>query len=262
MYAQMEKPKENKSRAVANSVSQKKQNDQSVSMIVDNRPEVSDHKSLQLKLSNTLPARSFRIPTTKITNCNDNSIHSTIIQQSEKPVQFLINDATDPQAVRWDTICGDIAAWRNARNETLDNWITAGELAWNAQPRQVSWKTRKVRSLQNVIYSAANADQRPIADSAGLAWGDITAYLQGLMALNLVNVVITPNTPLGGGHGNGTYWRATNASTGVQIQTGSIPNNTHGLGHGALNGARGAVRDVIVEHNAIIAALKVTVRAR
>ena len=47
MYAQMEKPKENKSRAVANSVAQKKNNGKQGFGFADNRPEVVSPQKLQ-----------------------------------------------------------------------------------------------------------------------------------------------------------------------------------------------------------------------
>ena len=49
MYAQVEKPKENKSRAVGNSIGQKKSNTKQVLGFVDNRPEAKSQKNLQLK---------------------------------------------------------------------------------------------------------------------------------------------------------------------------------------------------------------------
>merc|ERR1712150_82542 len=59
-----------------------------------------------------------------------------------------------------------------------------------------------------------------------------------------------PRTPLSGGHGNGVNWRAT--GPGSKTVTGSVPDNTHGANDGALNGARGEVKKVILNHNEAI----------
>lgn len=53
MYAQKEKPKENKSRAVTNSATQKKSSEWNEVGIVDNRPETINQKQLQDVLNNT-----------------------------------------------------------------------------------------------------------------------------------------------------------------------------------------------------------------
>ena len=53
MYAQVEKPKDNKSRAVANSVAQKKSNVKQCFGFVDNRPEVIAQKKLQEMVTNS-----------------------------------------------------------------------------------------------------------------------------------------------------------------------------------------------------------------
>ena len=175
------------------------------------------------------------------------------------PVQRVLagNGASE---VQWNAICAELTDWRGARQETLENWITAAELAWNAQQRQPNWKASKIASLKNVIYSAVNADKRLIADSGNLGWDDITNYLAGLQALGLVTVA-TEHRALGGNHGNGTYWAATETVSGDDIETGTVPDAVHGLGAGALNGARGAVRTVIVAHNGLLDAIAQAVAA-
>lgn len=50
MYAQIDKPKENKSRAVANSVTQKKRNVKQSFGFVDNRPEAVSQRKLQIQI--------------------------------------------------------------------------------------------------------------------------------------------------------------------------------------------------------------------
>ncbi|MFT6845797.1 MAG: hypothetical protein ACJAUV_001996 [Flavobacteriales bacterium] len=55
MYAQVEKPKENKSRAVANSVAQKKSNGNQGFGFVDNRPKISELSMLQKKMKSKIP---------------------------------------------------------------------------------------------------------------------------------------------------------------------------------------------------------------
>ena len=56
MHAQIEKPKENNSRAVAHSVGQKKGNTKQVLGFVDNRPEAKSQRTLQLKIHGDINA--------------------------------------------------------------------------------------------------------------------------------------------------------------------------------------------------------------
>ncbi|WP_299008989.1 hypothetical protein [uncultured Shewanella sp.] len=55
---------------------------------------------------------------------------------------------------------------------------------------------------------------------------------------------------MGVGHGNGWFWSV------IGVTTGSIPDATYGLSGGALNGAIGAVRTVLIAHNDAIDAEK------
>lgn len=57
MYVQVEKPKENKSRAIANSVAQKKSSEKQGFGFVDNRPETVAQKKLQQVVSNRRQAK-------------------------------------------------------------------------------------------------------------------------------------------------------------------------------------------------------------
>jgi hypothetical protein len=54
MYAQVEKSKENKSGAVANSVVQKKNSNDSIFQFADNRPESKFQKNLQVMFQNSV----------------------------------------------------------------------------------------------------------------------------------------------------------------------------------------------------------------
>ena len=60
MYAQVEKPKDNKSRAIANSVAQKKSNGGKSFGFVDNRPEAITQRKLQEMANNNLGAKQLR----------------------------------------------------------------------------------------------------------------------------------------------------------------------------------------------------------
>ena len=60
MYAQIEKPKENKSRAVANSVAQKKSNGKQGFGFVDNRPEAVAQRKLQTMANNHAPQKPIQ----------------------------------------------------------------------------------------------------------------------------------------------------------------------------------------------------------
>ncbi len=67
MYAQIEKSKENKSRAVANSVAQKKSNGMSGVGFVDNRPKLAQMKRLQ-ELANNSPQNRQLVQRQKMAN--------------------------------------------------------------------------------------------------------------------------------------------------------------------------------------------------
>lgn len=55
MYEQVKKPKENKSRVVANSVAQKRSDERKMVGFVDNRAEAIIQKKLQEKMNNSIP---------------------------------------------------------------------------------------------------------------------------------------------------------------------------------------------------------------
>ncbi|MDG0803407.1 hypothetical protein [Pectobacterium polaris] len=72
MYSQEEKPKENKNRAVADSITQKKSNVKQGVGVVDNRPEAIAQKKLQ-ELMNDSPQRKHITQLQSMTNVNGKS---------------------------------------------------------------------------------------------------------------------------------------------------------------------------------------------
>jgi hypothetical protein len=58
MYVQVERPKENKSKAVANSVAQKKSNGKQSFGFVDNRPEAAKHQKMQNIIDNNIQLKA------------------------------------------------------------------------------------------------------------------------------------------------------------------------------------------------------------
>lgn len=62
MYAQVEKSKENKSRAVANSVAQKKNNDQHTLGFIDNRPKgIAQRKQIEITNNNPRAKQAIQL---------------------------------------------------------------------------------------------------------------------------------------------------------------------------------------------------------
>ena len=78
MYAQVEKPKENKRRVVANSVAQKKSSDKQGFGFIDNRPEAVAQKKLQ-EMANSSPQAK------QVTQLQ---VHSNVIQLAGRNVLY------------------------------------------------------------------------------------------------------------------------------------------------------------------------------
>ncbi len=87
MYAQVEKPKENKSRAVANSVAQKKNTVKPGFGFVNNRPEAVVQRTLQERANNSLQTKQA----SQLQAMADN--HFT---QQQKPIQKIENKNDTP----------------------------------------------------------------------------------------------------------------------------------------------------------------------
>jgi hypothetical protein len=85
MYARMEKPKENKSRAVANSVNQKKSVGKSTFQLVDNRPEAVAQRKPQESANNSPQVKQLRV----FQEMANNSFHKSIDEEKSLEITTI-----------------------------------------------------------------------------------------------------------------------------------------------------------------------------
>ena len=115
MYAQVEKPKNNKSRAVANSVTKKKSNGKQVFGFVDNRSEaVAQRKNKELSKFDM--SQKFAIPALNITPC-----HNAF------PVQRIISYKKGQYKSRKQLVDALISLFGSNAVKKIEDWVTQYE---------------------------------------------------------------------------------------------------------------------------------------
>lgn len=229
MYEQIEKTKE-KSRVVANSISQKKSNVKQGFGFVDNRIETKRKTLLTKELSNS--------------NKEKSSTSTTIQGRFYPPIP--------EQGIEWNAVLDKIDTLHGntplPNKADIDNFILQSEDNWYGDGDHADNVARfnAFITLKGKVKTGLEQLKLDPNDSAALNWGDIVGYLTNDVGGKRFIVVNASHGHLGGGHGNGWFWNA------VGVTTGTVPDATHGLGDGALNGARGSVRTVINAHNTLI----------
>ncbi len=139
--------------------------------------------------------------------------------------------------------------------DAIDEFVAAAEIDWYGTEEHsaaVEQFNAKI-TLKSKMKSALEELKVPPTDSADLDWDEIVGYLAAEIHAKGFITVESEHRHLPGGHGLGYYWAASDGTTGT------VPDNAHGRGEGALNGARGSVRTVIIAHNAAVDAAKAAV---
>ncbi|WP_298769908.1 hypothetical protein [uncultured Shewanella sp.] len=160
------------------------------------------------------------------------------------------------QGTEWNTLLDNINTLHNAHalpnKADIDHFIGDSEAIWHGDEEHSGSVNRfnAFVTLKGKVKAGLEQLKLDPNDSSTLNWGDIIHYLTNQINAKGFITVNSNQGALGGGHGNGWFWNA------IGVTTGSIPDSTHGQSAGALNGARGSVRTVIIAHNDAINAEK------
>jgi hypothetical protein len=204
----------------------------------------------QLKTVQEMADRSSAVKGSRI---QQRSISQSIIQGR------FYGQNLDQAQQDWNALLGHLDNLHNTHTlpnkADIDNFITDSEVSWygDGEHEASIVQFNAVVTLKGKIKTGLEQLKLPIGDSAGLGWNDIVNYLTNDISAKGFITVQSHQGRLGGGHGNGTFWTASDGTTGT------VPANIHGANDGALGGARGAVRTVIVAHNAAVNAAKTAV---
>lgn len=142
MYEQVEKPKKNKSRTVANSVAQKRSNGKQGFGVVDNRTEAVAQRKLQ-EMANNSPQAKQAAQLQVISDCN--------LTQHQQPIQKKENN-----------MLGDgMAGLNNETSTTAQLKPVLGEITWGV--------THAVKEVNGSIYGDGEYEEGEIGE-----WGELT----------------------------------------------------------------------------------------
>jgi hypothetical protein len=164
--------------------------------------------------------------------------------------------------VSWNALLGVQAAYPNlAYPAAMAGRITAYEN--NYMALTFEQELTGLRQLRDDILAGLETLRQNLAGTNNLDWNNMLNFLNNLAALGLVNVASVYMAPLPAHNYNGDLWTATVASSGQALGTGTVPvqNAAHGRTPQARNGARGAIRAVVVGHNTELDAIKTRTRA-
>lgn len=183
--------------------------------------------------------------------------HTTMTGSTESVTQrLLFAPPNTGDVVRWNAMLQHVQNL-HARHvlpniAVIDNYILQAEGEWEGDGDHAAPTNQfnAVVTLKYRIKEELTALRMDPTAASNLNWGNIVGFLAGVNTGGFITIVRQINVALSGGHGNGDSWTASNGTTGT------VPYATHGLGGGALNGARGAVRTVILAHNAAVEAAK------
>ena len=134
MYAQVEKPKENKSRAVANFVAQKKGNVKQGLKFVDNRPEAKAQNSLQLMI-NSVHKMAGVVQLLASSDLKDEDIVKAGSPATYKVGNWFVKKWTNNGSQKSQTM--------------LDNWKTADEVVYTPD-----YKREKLTDVNDYVFSS------------------------------------------------------------------------------------------------------------
>ena len=137
------------------------------------------------------------------------------------------------------------AALNTMENDIFYDWAEGGDHTLDVHLFNF-WVTGRAK-LVEAAMNAFDAKRVDAPNRDSMDWDDHVTEL-GNLDNHFVAVAITPNTALGGGHGTGTYWKATGVSSGTEY-SGTVPDNEHGRSDGALNGANATVVNVFTLHD-------------
>ncbi|WPD22061.1 MAG: hypothetical protein SD837_17875 [Candidatus Electrothrix scaldis] len=185
MYEQVEKPKENKSRAVANSVAQKKSHVKQGFGFVDNRPETVAQRKIQV-----LAGENFVRQRQRLQQKGDNNICQMMVR---------IENAPGPQK---EFSYRDVLSYLQTHHPAIVNHVNLAELQnidlsnpifsdWNALIRRISTQEYTHHNLTRISRRRSVAEANildriipagaPIA-AAGLTQAQFQARFQPLVA--------------------------------------------------------------------------------
>jgi hypothetical protein len=227
MYAQVEKSKENKSKAVANSVAQKKNIGSQGLGFVDNRPQVIAQRKLQDMAGNSPQNDNLTISTAQGYS-GGNILQRALYYYNGVPF-------SEAEATAWNALVVVAESFGIQANyiETIENDAYSPVPATALGVATTTLSTAIAAHIRTTTIATTTADN--------FNWGDFHPQLT-LMAASHGTLTGPVST---GGHQDDVYTYIVNGDTHRLAE----PTNAHGRADGNINTRRQQMRAAIISYN-------------
>jgi hypothetical protein len=244
------KRQENKNQSVANEVSQKRRDGESIFQLIDNRPDAIAQRKLQ-EIANNIaqgrPLRDFQ----EIGNNSRQSNKATQLQPMDNDVTRKHESPIVQRKIHPPKPTHVTEAQVSEWNSLLEKWEPrlTGEEDWVVQKEVEMWQTgfnyALVRAaLKTKIKAKINLDKLNPNDARGIGWGDILPLIEQIETKGICLVNISRNIDYDGSKGD--TWYVKGPESGAD-QRGGWKYNA--MKPGYLPSALNQVRTAIEIHN-------------